>query len=282
MLIYSTHKVIYFGYTSILHVYDLEQSELTQRQKQMLDYVSNNPGKIKQQLVRYLERSGISSRKTVYKDLSILIKDQMIVVRKDKPNSQTHYLYINKDNLFLSTTTDLDEFKKVFFVLLDKAKGKYKELQLKRSRVDYIPAIEYTLSSSLYDIYKYFINVYILHSLFKWPETTKDKEILNKLNTTFLICLQEIQSKISEAMISVFRPSQEKKKFIESMGKQIFTPQDRFFGDMLRTSKFLGIDKEYEPVIDHLWRISFEYIDFGTKKRKQDLKNWRKVLQEYR
>ena len=83
----------------------------------MLDYVSKNPGRIKQQLVNYLDKSGISSRKTAYKDLSILIKDQKIVVRKDKPNSQIHHLFINEENLLLSTIRELDDFKYSLFIL---------------------------------------------------------------------------------------------------------------------------------------------------------------------
>ena len=53
------------------------------------------------------------------------------------------------------------------------------------------------------------------------------------------------------------------------------------FGDMLSTFQFIGLRKEFEPIIDHLWKTSFDYIDF-ERKRKKDSKDWRKALQGYK
>jgi hypothetical protein len=264
----------------------LERSELTKRQKEILEYVRKNPGKIKQQVVGYFD--GNYSRKTVWKDLDILIKDHMIVVRKDKPNSLFHHLYINEENLLLSTIIDLDDFKNALFVLLDKAKEIHKKLEseAKKVRRDYsiqhkIYELEYSLSSSIFDIYKCFINTYVLDALFKWPEATKDKEILNKLNTTFFVNMQEIQSKISEAMTIVFRQSHHREEFIQLMISQSPALDIRSLGTMLSTFELMGLDKEFEPVMDHLWKTGFDYIDF-ERKRKHDSKDWRKALQGYK
>jgi hypothetical protein len=240
-------------------------------------------------VVKHFDDEGISSRKTVYKDLRVLVKDyEMIVVRKDKPNSQIHHLYINEKNLLLSTITDLDNFKNALSVLLNKAKEIHKKLEFEAKKVskDYsiqrkIYELEYILSCSLFDIYKCFINTYILHALFKWPEATKDKEILNKLNTTFFVNMQEIQYKISEAMTTVFRPSHRREEFIQLMVSQPSTLEVSSFGGMLSTFQLVGLGKEFEPILDHLWKTSFDYIDFGLK-RKNDFKDWRKTLQGHK
>ena len=117
---------------------------------------------------------------------------KMIVVRPDNSNSQVHHLYVNKENLLASTTIDIDDFKDALFVFLAKIKEIHKKLECetKKAARDYsiqrkIYELEYIISSSIFDIYKCFTNTYILHSLFKWPEATKDKEILNKLSTVF-------------------------------------------------------------------------------------------------
>jgi hypothetical protein len=267
----------------------LERAELTQRQKDTLDYVRKNPGVIKQQVVDHLARSGISSRRTVYKDLRVLIKDnEMIVVRKDKPNSQIHYLYINRESLLFSTITELDDFKNALFVLLSKTREIHEKLEFeaKKASRDYsiqrkIYELQYIVSSSIFDIYKYFIDTHVLHALFKWPESTKDKEILNKLNTTFFVNMQEIQSKISEAMTIVFRPSHRKEEFIQLMFSKPSTLDVSSFGQMLGTFELVGLDKEFEPIMDHLWKTGFEYIDF-ERKRKSNSKDWRNALRGHK
>jgi hypothetical protein len=92
-------------------------------------------------VVKHFDDEGISSRKTVYKDLRVLVKDyEMIVVRKDKPNSQIHHLYINEKNLLLSTITDLDNFKNALSVLLNKAKEIHKKLEFEAKRLVKITA----------------------------------------------------------------------------------------------------------------------------------------------
>ena len=265
---------------SIRQVYDLEQRQLDYKEKKVFDYIRSNPGVIKQKVVDDFD--GTYSRRTVFKILAALIKYEMIVVRTDKPNSQIHHLYVNENNLLASTTTDLDDFKNGLFALLDKAKEIQKKLEseAKKARKDYsiqrkIYELEYIISSSIFDIYRCFIDTYVLHSLFKWPETTNDKELLDKLNTTFFVNMQQIQSKISEPMNIVVRPPHRKGEFIRLMDSQLSISG---YEDMLSTFQFIGLRKEFEPIIDRLWKTSFDYIDF-ERKRKRDSKDWRNVLQ---
>jgi hypothetical protein len=259
----------------------LKRNELSSKEKEIFNYLRAKDGVIKQKVVNDFAHK--YSRKTVFKILRGLKEDhKMIVVRPDNSNSRVHHVYVNKENLLASTIIDLDDFKDALFVLLDKAKGIQKKLgsEAKRNNGDYsierkIYELEYIISSSIFDIYKYFFDTYILHSLFKWPEATKDKEILNKLNTTFFVNMQEIQSKISEAMSIVVRPSHREKEFIRLMNSRLSISG---FEDMLSTFQFIGLRKEFEPIMDRLWKTSFDYIDF-ERKRKRDSKDWRNALQ---
>jgi hypothetical protein len=87
--------------------------------------------------------------------------------------------------------------------------------------------------------------------------------------------MQEIQSKISEAMSIVVRSSRRKEEFIQLMDPRLSVSG---FEAMLSTFQFIGLRKEFEPIIDRLWKTSFDYIDF-ERKRKRDSKDWRNTLQ---
>jgi hypothetical protein len=212
----------------------------------------------------------------------------MIVVKKDKPNSQTHHLYLNKDDWAVSTILGIEDFKNAFFILLDKAKPKYNELESKAKRYtkDWdtqrkIYELEYSLSSSLFDIYKYFINLNILFALITWPEATKDKEILNRLNSTFFINAQEIQSKISEVLTNVVRPTHPRKEFIKLMVSHPPSQKLTFFNEMVSTLRLLGLDKEFEPIMTYLWKAGFDFIDFEGERKKDTFKDWKRVFPQH-
>jgi hypothetical protein len=208
-----------------------------------------------------------------------------LLLGRISPIGQTHYLYINKDDLLTSTIIDIDDFKNAFFILLSKAKGNYRksESEAKKHKKDWdiqrkIYESEYSLSSSLFSIYKYFVNLHILFALLKWPEATKDKVVLNRLNTAFFVNAQEIQSKISEVMTIVFRPSHPKEEFTQFIVGYTPTPKLSLFSQMLSTFRSLGLDKEFEPIMNYLWKAGFDFIDFEGLKKKHTFNDWRKVF----
>jgi ABC-type thiamine transport system substrate-binding protein len=82
-------------------------------------------------------------------------------------------------------------------------------------------------------------------------------------------------------MTIFIRPSRCREEFIELMVSHSFTTQVRSFSHMLWTFQTLKLDEEFEPVMDHLWKIGFDYSDFEGK-RKHSFKDWRKALQGYR
>lgn len=267
----------------------MERNELTDKEKEILYYVRKNPGSTKQSVVNYSRSIGLCARRTVYKNLRSLTEDyKMIVVRQDDLNSQTHHLYINEDDLLTSTIIGIEDFKNAFFILLGKAKRKYKELEseAKRHEIDWdiqrkLYQLEYSLSSSLFGIYKYFINLHILFALLKWPEITTDKEVLNGLNTAFFINAQEIQSNISEVLSIVIRPSNHRKELIELMVSHPPTLKVSYFSGMLSTFRSLELDKEFEPIMNYLWKAGFDFIDFEGERKKSSLKDWKKVFRRH-
>ena len=91
--------------------------------------------------------------------------------------------------------------------------------------------------------------------------------------------MQEIQSKISQVMSIVFRPSHHREELIDMMVSKPFELDVPFFEKMLATFKLLKLDKEFEPIMNYLWDTSFDFMNFG-RKRKNDFKDWRKILQD--
>ena len=69
------------------------------RRKKILSFIQEQPGIIKADVIRYMERNG-SSIMTTHGIIIDLIKEGLIIERKDKPNSQVHHLYINDENQF--------------------------------------------------------------------------------------------------------------------------------------------------------------------------------------
>ena len=58
--------------------------------------------------------------------------EKYIIVRKDKPRSQTHRLFINEENILVKVTSEMNEFKKKYFALLKTMKTNYQQIESKR------------------------------------------------------------------------------------------------------------------------------------------------------
>jgi hypothetical protein len=84
-------------------------SEISPREHAILELVRENPGIIKDKVVEVMD--GKSSRVTTYKILARLILDGIILEKKEKPNSQTHHLFINNDNLYVTIGGEIKQLK---------------------------------------------------------------------------------------------------------------------------------------------------------------------------
>jgi hypothetical protein len=72
----------------------------SERHEKILEFIRKYPGKkTKADVMTYMTKEHYSSPPTAFKDLTNLIKAGRILVLKDKPNSQIHYLIVNDENL---------------------------------------------------------------------------------------------------------------------------------------------------------------------------------------
>jgi hypothetical protein len=91
-------------------LYEPNSSEL--RKLKVSKYVRDNPGISKEGVVKGM--GGDPSRITVLNILNELEKEDWIMARKDKPNSQIYKLFANDKNLLVSLDQELDELEKAF------------------------------------------------------------------------------------------------------------------------------------------------------------------------
>jgi hypothetical protein len=247
--------------------------DLTRRERVVFEYISKYPGTIKERVIDSLVKDGEGSRVTILNTIKDLEKYGMIIIRKDKPNSQIHKLYVNNENVLIAVSQQLDNFKKNFFSLLDETQKKIRKKYPSRTAlIDKFPTIEKTgrvgeVTPILHEaliIYQQMIGTFIFHAILKLPRENKDNETFNRLNTIFFSNMIEIQKKISKVFFSIAGTY--------AVDEELITWRDYFWhvaktssnsplplltGTTIKTFKNYGLEKELEPVLDSLNKIKF-------------------------
>jgi hypothetical protein len=163
---------------------------------------------------------------------------------------------------------ELDQFKDYFFKLIDEVNRRLNtemEGHLRENNVDdqewkmLSPATKKSsILSSLLDLYQHLVGMYILRSLTIWPKKIRDKKTLTKLQTEVFNRFQEIQSKLTS---QPFTPSDEVGLYDIATHSLFELKQftlNRIANDLHR----IGVDKQFEPVMKSLWKISNKSIPF--------------------
>jgi hypothetical protein len=246
-----------------------EIPELTKKDRILLDYIKNNPGITKQQLVKGLD--GTYSRGPIFNSLKNLEEWDMIDVRKDKPNSQIHHLFVKEDNPILLAEENLNEFNKAFFRLL------------------YHSEEEELLFKTL-DIYRQFVNAYILTALARWPYQM-NRITLETIHKTVFLRTVDIQSILIETLGD--RPKDKHileiycKKLIQSLSYKplLLSPKD--FNTTFEFYKKRGLSSEIGRVLDCLWKICLPLFETAmlvvtetnenSQKEEGEKKDWRTI-----
>jgi hypothetical protein len=91
-------------------------------EEEILNYLRNNPGSSKADIIRNMRDKHLASRMTVLEYIKDLENENMIYERKERPDSQSYMIYINEDNELASVLLTLEDFKKAFIDLLEKSK----------------------------------------------------------------------------------------------------------------------------------------------------------------
>jgi hypothetical protein len=236
--------------------------DLEERDWRVMRYIKDNPGTSKEGVVRGM--NGDPSRITVLKILDKLEQYELIISTKDKPNSQRLHLYINKEDVFVSVSQDLEEFKNTFFVLLDKTVERARHIPARDDKIG--------IFSMLYDdfliFYYHILGLHITYGLRKWPNEIKDHETASRLYTVIFSRMLEIQTKIFDIqnMISneIYHDeimynrmnSRPQKQFIIS--PYLLTP--KFMAEVTEKAEKYGLTIEAEAVLDISWKIGYEIL----------------------
>jgi hypothetical protein len=210
------------------------------------------------------------ARSTFFKYLEIL-KDQK-QVKVENVNKRDRKLYPYTD-LLVSVPRVLDEFKDAFFILTEKVKQynklKIEELHKKypkneevtderiHERLDFIQKRGAVLDSIIL-LYQHLVGMCILAGLFIWPTKVNDNKAINKIFEVAFSRLLEIQQKLGELFLPGYNYPLTKK-----IVGNLFQLEPHKLDFVARSFYSLGLDKQIEPVLDSIWKISNSSIPFS-------------------
>jgi hypothetical protein len=169
----------------------LFQNDLLAKDLKIFEYVKENPGSSQEQVVRGM--NGDPSRLTVINILKKLEEYDMILFKKDKPNSQIYRIYVNNNNLLVSAEQNLSEFERSFFALLDRLESKIQETYVERTGEIQGRDIDPVLSQ-VWRLHQWAIHGEILRRLRnEWTEQAQDKESLHRVYYLVFSTMLEIE-----------------------------------------------------------------------------------------
>jgi hypothetical protein len=230
-----------------------------------MDFIGENQGCNAQDIVNGLKKD--LSRGPIFDTLIELIKEG--AVTDEKTNRRDHRYFLNEDNLLVSIPAELDQFKDYFFDLINEVNRQLGTKIEEHLRENNIEDQEWkTLDPvrkrsgilySLLALYQHLVGMYILQSLSLWHRKIKDKETITRLYTEVFNRFQEIQLKLTSELIV---PSNEVGLYdiaTDSLFELKPFPVDEIANNFHR----IGVDKQFEPVLDFLWEISNKSIPFN-------------------
>ena len=284
-----------------------QDTDLQEREKEIFEYIKNNPGIIKKDIEDAFKKKPGFSKKPVLRIISMLEESGMVVVRPDETNSLIHHLFVNYENVLASVVAKLDDFIKSFLTLFRRSVEVFNDRYSSISTItegsrsfpnpsklsEIIP-----LTLEALNIFHDVVNVYNVSSIVLWPGKIRDKDTLYKLYTMIFRRIVDTYVQISE-ILSSLKPSIAnanitilKSKFLDRL---ISLPHDSDGVARTMTDKFIqyygafcnfGMEKQIETVLNHLWDITSEYRDYlyteGWLSYSSDYKyehGWKKLIE---
>ena len=112
-------------------LYDNENVQNEERRKKIIDYVKKNSGTTKTDVIKYMNENG-SSIMTTHRLISKLESKKLLLVQKDKPNSQIHHLILNDKSSYNRIDNTLSDIE-AGIDLVDKAGSDLRKQRTKLS-----------------------------------------------------------------------------------------------------------------------------------------------------
>ncbi len=275
--------------------------ELDNREKQILDFIIDNPGTNKQNIINNL---GKSSRVPILNRIKRLEKFGYVIEKINEKNSSSHQLYYNDGDSFTTLFKGLKEFKKSYFLLLDNIKNTLIELdkrskkQLKIIREDNYTNNKDTSFGDLYRLTEYIILPFkiliVILSFSNFIDFNMKDYNENIILHKFLIFngfIKDIIYKLRKIFLKISEKQLDKNiYFIENLGREMLPTSIEtninFFAkyNLKETAKDLwnSLWKIISPFLSKLFNF---YLEIRTIMEKNSVNNLIKLLeikQEYK
>jgi hypothetical protein len=265
-----------------------EPRELTEREKKILTYVKNNPGTLKENVIKYMEKEGICSRMTTVNAIDDLVEERMLIVRRDDSNQHIQHLYFNHEHIMNALLDDFDFFKQVYFRLIDETTKILKKLDQKKTQFPEKYLEIWELFSMLLLPYKHLIVIYFMFDLLLREEQPLDKNILLSRFTIVYDNMKEIHAKLHEYITPIITNLVDRDLNSQPLNSSLYDVEGTLSYESIKkflfNYKMCGLSAFAEPVLDILWKISYPVLPnidpvyaYGDRKI---LKDWRNTISE--
>jgi hypothetical protein len=269
-------------YNDINKYTDNNCMEDTKRREIIIRFINENQPCTSQALVK-----GVSdkiSRVPVFDTLSELMEDG--IVKDQKINRRDHRLFIDTKNPMIVVSREIDEFESVYISLLKNVKEhinkRYHDLKTHHysnpqarslGEIDEFFHTTDSISRSL-RIFSDVLMMYMLRSAALWPNMIRDRDFVNKLNSTIFTKFSDMWISMNDILSPIKTPRGQFS--LDDIGRDTMFDTAKEIIYTIREFDDLDIKKEAEQVSTFIYRfIRDEMIrraDYGrTSKYKWDM-----------
>jgi hypothetical protein len=249
--------------------------ELNNKEKEIIKFVSNNPGCNKEYVVDNMR----FSRPITLKHIGNLVRSGKIVIQKDINNARNHLLFINKENLFSEIINNLQLFEKAYFDLIDKVE--LKNFDIISNKITPNKRDLYTnVIKALFTPFKILMHIFQFIVLFNYKNNIKKHSSFSK--SLIYDSFEQISNKLITS--SLLKNIHKEDIYFNYFGSINNIPDTIY--EMLKIMRLCELDNEIEKVMDNLWNISFPYLPFidpfFSRFSNKELQNWKKIMNDFR
>ncbi len=257
---------------SYKHRIEHKLEPLDDKEKDIMEFIKNNPGIS----IQFVVDSVNYARVTVFKTINRLISYGMIHVELDKKKKRIHRLYVIDDSLIVSVMDDIKKFNKSYINLIKTAAKVYKNM-VARDDPKYVGILgnyllySQTISDNLITILKHLITSYSLYAVFEWPKRIRDTEGLNRLYVTVFQSFNEIFSELAKYVPFHLKKRNEKLEYLNRNLMSLYGEFETYERIITEFHRY-DLDIEFDTVMSNLFTASKmprEWREIRTAMEKQ-------------
>lgn len=248
------------------------------RRNRIIEFILQNQGCSKSKVVSHATENGYGSKVSVYEVLDALEKERILLIRREKPNSKSHQLFIDRENPVIILSKKLQEIDRLLKTLLDKTLSIYYKPVREWPNIhdrDSSSSQLFEVVNSLNYIISFIDHAFKYHYNLEWPNF--DSDYRNQMYTLFFTELGSWHNLVNNNISRLIQ------NYENQMDDWIYPPQrykyhqsksisaDDLYLSMLQplfqiyrlevTFKRHGILMEYTKLIDYLFKMNIAQID---------------------